>query len=73
MANRFPLIFNTSASRIEELKSGDALDLTGSILLDSTGSSGSLGQVLQSTVTGTLWSSAGVSSDVNPVVMGMIF
>lgn len=71
MANRFPLIFNTSANRIEELNSGDALDLTGSILLDSTGSPGSSGQVLQSTVTGTLWSN--VASDVSPVVMGMIF
>ena len=30
MANRFPLILNTSSNQIQELASGDALDLTGS-------------------------------------------
>lgn len=71
MANRFPLTFNPSTNKIEELKSGDALDLTSSILLDSTGQPGSSGQVLQSTVTGTLWSTG--SPDISSVVMGMIF
>jgi hypothetical protein len=77
MANRFPLTFNTSSNRIEELKSGDSLDLSGSALLDSTGQPGTSGQVLQSTATGTVWSTfsggGGGGSDVSPVVMGMIF
>ena len=30
MANRFPLILNTSSNQIQELASGDTLDLTGS-------------------------------------------
>jgi hypothetical protein len=32
MANRFPLIYNTSAEQLQELPSGDSLDLTGSTL-----------------------------------------
>lgn len=75
MANRFPLTFNTSNNKIEELKSGDALNLSGSALLDSTGATGSSGQVLSSTVSGTLWVTAatGGGSDISPVMMGMIF
>jgi hypothetical protein len=75
MANRFPLTFDTTNNRIEELKSGDSLNLFGSALLDSTGVAGSLGQVLSSTVSGTLWVTAatGSSSDISPVMMGMIF
>ena len=30
MADRFPLILNTSANQIQEIASGDTLDLTGS-------------------------------------------
>ena len=30
MANKFPLILNTSANQIQEIASGDNLDLTGS-------------------------------------------
>ena len=30
MANRFPLVLNTSSNQLQELASGDALDLTGS-------------------------------------------
>ena len=30
MANRFPLILNTSSNQLQELPSGDSLDLTGS-------------------------------------------
>ena len=29
MANRFPLILNTSSNQIQEIQSGDTLDLTG--------------------------------------------
>ena len=29
MADRFPLILNTSANQIQEIASGDSLDLTG--------------------------------------------
>jgi hypothetical protein len=32
MANKFPLIFNTSANQIQEISSGDTLDLTGNNL-----------------------------------------
>ena len=30
MANRFPLVLNTSSNQIQEIASGDTLDLTGS-------------------------------------------
>ena len=30
MANRFPLVLNTSSNQLQELASGDTLDLTGS-------------------------------------------
>ncbi len=32
MANKFPLIFNTNANQIQEISSGDTLDLTGNNL-----------------------------------------
>jgi len=32
MANKFPLIFNTSVNQIQEISSGDTLDLTGNNL-----------------------------------------
>jgi hypothetical protein len=58
MANKFPLVFNTTTNKIEEIVSGDALDLTGNGILDSTGVTGTSGQVLQSTGSGTLWANA---------------
>lgn len=36
MANRFPLIVNAGSSQIQELASGDDLDLTGSKLVNAT-------------------------------------
>ena len=32
MANRFPLVLNKSSNQIQEIPSGDTLDLTGSTL-----------------------------------------
>ena len=37
MANRFPLILNTSSNQIQELPSGDSIDLNGSGLLMTGG------------------------------------
>lgn len=42
MANRFPLILNTSSSQIAELASGDYLDLTGSGIANDWTASGYL-------------------------------
>ena len=49
MANRFPLILNTSSNQIQELASGDAIDLTGSGLKFTGGtniSTGTRGDIL---------------------------
>jgi hypothetical protein len=58
MADRFPLIVNPVSKKIEELVSGDNLNLTGNGLLTS-GSTGVSGQYLKSTGTGLIWDNPG--------------
>jgi len=58
MANRFPLIVNPVSKKIEELVSGDNLDLTGNGLIVS-GSTGVSGQYLKSTSTTLVWDNPG--------------
>ena len=58
MADRFPLIVNSSTSRVEELLAGDNLDLTSNgIIID--GDTGISGQYLKSTGTGLIWDNPG--------------
>jgi hypothetical protein len=58
MADRFPLIVNSTSKKIEELISGDNLDLSGNGISIS-GSTGTAGQYLKSTGTGLLWDNPG--------------
>ena len=58
MADRFPLIVNAISKKIEELVSGDNLNLTGNGLLTS-GSTGISGQYLKSTGNGLVWDNPG--------------
>ena len=57
MANRFPLILNTSSNQIQELPSGDSIDLTGSGLLMDGGTNintGTRGDILTYNASGNL-------------------
>jgi hypothetical protein len=58
MADRFPLIVNQTSQKVEELVSGDNLDLTGNGI-SVNGSSGSPGQYLKSTGGGLTWDTPG--------------
>jgi hypothetical protein len=58
MADRFPLIVNASSRKIEEMVSGDNLDLTGNGIAIN-GNVGISGQYLKSTGTGLVWDSPG--------------
>jgi hypothetical protein len=58
MADRFPLIVNPVSKKIEELVSGDNLDLTGNGLIVS-GGAGISGQYLKSTGIGLVWDNPG--------------
>jgi hypothetical protein len=58
MANRFPLIVNPISKKIEELVSGDNLDLTGNGILAGS-SLGTSGQYLKSTGVGLVWDNPG--------------
>lgn len=58
MANRFPLIVNSVSKKIEELISGDNLDLTGSGIY-AGGSIGTSGQYLKSNGSTVLWDTPG--------------
>lgn len=58
MANRFPLIVNSVSKKIEELVSGDNLDLTGNGILAGS-SLGTSGQYLKSTGTTIVWDAPG--------------
>jgi len=54
MADRFPLIVNSISKKIEELVSGDNLDLTGNGI-SVNGSTGSSGQYLKTDGSAVLW------------------
>lgn len=56
--SRFPLIVNSVSKKIEELISGDNLDLTGSGIY-AGGSIGTAGQYLKSNGTTVLWDTPG--------------
>jgi hypothetical protein len=58
MADRFPLIVNAISKKIEELVSGDNLNLTGNGL-SIDGDTGVSGEYLKSTGTGLVWDSPG--------------
>jgi hypothetical protein len=58
MANRFPLIVNAVSKKIEELTSGDNLDLTGNGLLANS-TSGVAGQYLKSNGATVIWDNPG--------------
>ena len=71
MANYFPLIGNPTTKRLEELKSGDFLDLTSSGIFDGT-STGTIGSVLKSTGTGVSWGSLTTVTEIQNVVGSMV-
>ena len=57
MANRFPLILNTSSNQIQELPSGDSIDLSGSGLLMTGGTNintGARGDILVYNASGNI-------------------
>ena len=54
MANRFPLIGNSTTRRLEELVAGDNINLAQSGIYDGV-SAGTTGQVLKSTGTSVVW------------------
>lgn len=58
MANRFPLIVNPVSKRIQELTSGDNLDLTGNGLVANS-SLGTSGQYLKSNGSTVVWDNPG--------------
>ena len=58
MANRFPLIVNPDTKKIEELSSGDNINLTSNSIY-AGGSTGTFGQYLKSTGTGLVWDAPG--------------
>jgi len=58
MADRFPLIVNSVSQKIEELISGDSLDLTGNNIRAS-GSVGANGQYLKSDGSAVVWDTPG--------------
>lgn len=58
MADRFPLIVNATSKKIEELVSGDNLNLTGNGII-ANGSIGVSGQYLKSTGSGIIWDNPG--------------
>lgn len=58
MANRFPLIVNPVSKKIEELISGDNLDLTGNGLL-ANNTLGTSGQYLKTIGTTIIWDNPG--------------
>ena len=58
MADRFPLIVNQGSQRVEELVSGDNLDLTGSGIAIS-GNTGTSGQYLKSSGSTVTWDTPG--------------
>ena len=58
MADRFPLIVNETSRRIEEIISGDNLDLTNNGISISS-NTGNAGDYLQSTGSGLTWTTAG--------------
>ena len=58
MADRFPLIVNAVSKKIEELISGDSLDLTGSGIAIG-GSNGTSGQYLRTDGSTVLWDNPG--------------
>lgn len=71
MANYFPVIGNSTTKRLEELKSGDSLNLTDSGIFDGT-STGSIGSVLKSTGTGVAWGSLTTVTEIQNVVGSMV-
>jgi hypothetical protein len=58
MADRFPLIVNAVSRKIEELTSGDNLDLSGNNII-ANNSGGTAGQYLKTTGTEVIWDSPG--------------
>lgn len=58
MADRFPLIVNPDTKKIEELASGDNIDLSSSSIYTG-GSSGISGQYLKATGNGLVWDTPG--------------
>jgi hypothetical protein len=58
MADRFPLIVNAVSRKIEELISGDNLDLSGNNII-ANNSGGTAGQYLKTTGTEVIWDSPG--------------
>ena len=58
MADRFPLIVNAVTNKIEEIRSGDNLDLTGNGI-SVNGSTGSAGQYLKTDGSTILWDNPG--------------
>jgi hypothetical protein len=58
MANRFPLIVNNVTKRIEEITSGDNIDLTGNNII-ANGSAGTDGKYLKSNGETVVWDNPG--------------
>ena len=58
MADRFPLIVNAVSRKIEEIASGDNLDLSGNNII-ANNSGGTAGQYLKTTGTEVIWDSPG--------------
>ena len=61
MADRFPLILNTSANQIQEIASGDTLDLTGSNIKG-------VGIITATNLSGNIIAGAGTSNIVSGIL-----
>ena len=61
MADRFPLILNTSANQIQEIASGDTLDLTGSNIKG-------VGIITATNLSGNIIAGAGTSNIVAGII-----
>ena len=66
MADRFPLILNTSANQIQEIASGDTLDLTGNNISNA-------GVITATSFSGPIIAGAGTSNITAGIITAVTF
>ena len=66
MADRFPLILNTSANQIQEIASGDTLDLTGNNISNA-------GVITATSFSGPIVAGAGTSNITAGIITAVTF